>query len=214
MTMRALQVRLREIRAMTDWKQAVLGAALCSGLAVASAGATPISYQFTVNAIDGPLSGETSSGTFAFDASSVTTGGSNAEVGLLTRLDFIWGGITYDATAANTGRLDFDVAGNLTRAVFGTNCAAGPCAVAAGHDEWFVDVSIANGTGTFAYATSLTSSVFGGTARATPIPEPASILLFALALAVATLKRTDTRQAGLFLHAVVRANPLACLGGP
>src|SRR5215472_15642660 len=104
----------------------VLLAAFALALTVGGiANASPITYDFTVTATSGPLSGTIEHGTFSYDSSSIVPGGINQAAGLLTGLSFVWNGISYDQTTANTGDLRFDASGHLTEALFGTDCSAG-----------------------------------------------------------------------------------------
>lgn len=150
-----------------------------------AADATPISYNFTVDVISGPLSGTSSTGTFSYDNSSVVSGGSNQQLGLLTALDFTFNGTTYNAGNANTGWLAFDSAGNLTAFVFGNSCSVYDpsqpenCGVIAGTDQWFVFPGLDG----FGYTTLTTNDFFTGNvtyARAASLPvlEPDALGLF------------------------------------
>ena len=121
--------------------------------------ADELTYDFTVTATSGPLSGTVSSGSFSFDSSVIVpagppatscrpatspcppTGGDVAGSHLLDALDFTWDSIAYNATTANTGFLNFDSSGNLISFCFGDYAGSGGCAVRAGFEEWDVDGS-------------------------------------------------------------------------
>jgi hypothetical protein len=133
--------------------------------------AAPITYVFTVTATQGPLNGSISIGTFTFDTSSITPGATNSDPALLTDLDFVWDGITYDETTANTGYLTFDGSGVLTSATFGNFCSPGTCQVTPGSEEWWV------GGTAFDYSVPGATVGYAGTVTMSQTPEPASILL-------------------------------------
>ncbi len=60
-----------------------------------------ITYDFTVTATNGPLSGDVSNGTFTFNSSIIPTGGGVvAASGLSTDLSFTWDGIAYTASSS------------------------------------------------------------------------------------------------------------------
>ncbi|HTT05001.1 MAG TPA: hypothetical protein VMF64_06900 [Steroidobacteraceae bacterium] len=109
-----------------------------------------LSYDFSVNGgLTGPLAGVTSTGTFTINSSIIPpSGGELVQKGLLTNLAFNWNGITYSASTANTGFVDFSSSGALDNAVFGDACGAG-CGVG-GPNNWFV-VLFPNREGIFAY---------------------------------------------------------------
>ena len=108
-----------------------------------------VNYTFTVTATSGPLAGTTATGTFSYDTSSIVPGGTNANTGLLTALNFTWDGITYNQTTANTGFLEFDTTGALTQDLFGNNCfPGGSCAAVPPFEQWLVSFPIPLG---FAY---------------------------------------------------------------
>jgi hypothetical protein len=133
--------------------------------------AASITYVFTVTATQGPLNGVTSTGTFTFDTSAITPGATNSDPALLTDLDFVWDGITYDEITANTGYLTFDGAGVLTSATFGNFCSPGTCQVTPGLEQWWV------GGTAFDYSVSGATVGYAGTVTMSQTPEPASILL-------------------------------------
>jgi hypothetical protein len=142
---------------------------------VPRADALPISYAFTIDVTSGPLAGDISSGTFAFDSSSVTPGGFNKQTGLLTALSFDFNGVAYDQTTVNTGFLFFDPSGALEGFCFGNDVVAGACNFGRG------DITISSQS--FGYDSD-TGAVSTGTAifSAAPAPEPASLALLALGL--------------------------------
>lgn len=151
-------------------------AVLCLLLAPAAANATPVTYEFTVTATKGPLSGTISHGTFSYDSDSVTPGTYNLAVNLLTTLDFIWNGITYNAATTNTGSLLFDEAGKLDGFLIGNNCFSGGCSVFWNSDGW-----LANGEqGSFIYSTPGVGVWLDGHVTFSPasvsVPEPADLL--------------------------------------
>jgi hypothetical protein len=97
-----------------------------------------VRFKFSVTATDGPLAGVTSTGTFAFDYSIVPAGGGTLEqIDLLSDLNFTWHGITYDETTANTGWLTFNMSGNLTQVVLGSNHESGTVWVQPGEEGWY-----------------------------------------------------------------------------
>jgi len=170
------------VRSLVRALVALSGLAICPLLAYAS----PVTYDFTVTATSGPLAGTTASGDFTFDSSSIVPGGTNAAPGLLTVLDFTWDGITYNASTANTGELDFDVLGNLTGVLFGNNCGVLTCAVAPGAEQWFFQFGVF-GFHRFVYSQPGQTGTFDGavtlTERAT-VPGTGTLALLALGIAV------------------------------
>jgi hypothetical protein len=145
------------------------------------ANADSITYNFSVTATTGPLTGITAHGTFAYDSSSIVPGGDIGATGLLTALRFTWDGISYNETTANTGGLDFDAAGNLGLALFGTNCGPGFCGVAAGHEQWDVVARSVGPFSEFTYATPA-GGFWTGTLTMHAVPEPTSLVLLIGAL--------------------------------
>jgi len=124
--------------------------ALGSMVLSASAYSQSTSYDFTVNGgLTGPLAGVTSTGSFTINNSIIpSSGGEVVQKGLLTNLAFTWNGITYSASTANTGFVDFSSSGALDNAVFGNACGVG-CGVQ-GPNNWFVGL-FPNREGVFAY---------------------------------------------------------------
>jgi len=169
----------------------VLIAAAMSVVVVSESRATAITYDFSVTATSGPFSGQSSSGSFSYDSSSITPGATNGTTGLLTTLDFTWGGIAYSAATANTGYLSFDASGNLSDFLFGTNCIAGGCGVGTADEGWALSPS--GFLATFIYSHPPSEDLGLGDLTyqlATGVPEPVTIPLFGAGLAgVAAMRR-------------------------
>jgi hypothetical protein len=170
-----------------------LSCAFC-GLAIPRASASPISYQFTVTASTGPLTGVTSVGTFTFDSSIVPVGGGLVDIaGLLSQLSFTWGGMTFSAATANTGELQFNSSGIVVGALFGTSC--GPsgfgCGVTAGTHDWEFFLNPAPGNRGFDYAIPAdplnTFFQLGGVTLTGPLPVPTPGTLPLLSAALGAL---------------------------
>lgn len=145
--------------------------------------ATPINYDFTVSVSTGPLFGTTANGSFSYDSSSVVAGGTNSAPRLLTALDFTFDNITYDASTANTGFLEFDFDGNLINILFGTNCIGMRCTLPSpaswqsrsgvfSYGALAANGSYKSGAGFLSYALATTEPV--------AVPEPGSLGLFGL----------------------------------
>jgi hypothetical protein len=176
-----------------------LGAALALSLMAPSvASASPITYDFSATATDGPLSGTTERGTFSYDSGSIVPGGGqNAGAGLLTALSFSWNGIAYDQTTANTGFIDFDASGNLVRAAFGTDCA-GACIVLPSSNAWAFNLSPPGGPLEFFYTLPGNAGLFEGSATAAlavPTPEPNTLALLGIGCALVGVARRSRRNA-------------------
>ena len=150
-----------------------------------------ISYQFEVQSVDGS---KTFQGSFAFDSGIIPSGGGLLnQTGLLADLDLDLTGLqngfgTYDENSANTGTLEFDASGNLTRALFGNNCTAGACET--GLAQWsvlfFLPFVPENNTFGFQYNNAGPVIRFGAVTsvtRVTQVPEPGTLALFGLGLA-------------------------------
>lgn len=155
--------------------------------AAPAAQATPVTHNFSVTMQDdpflfGPAAGTTTNGSFTYDSSSVTPGAGNHAIGLLTALDFTFNGITYNASTANTGFLQFDDAGNLEGFAIGTNCDTVSCTVSPHTDGWLGDAF------TFLYSTSTSDYAYQGFltfafapySPPTSVPEPGTLGLFGL----------------------------------
>jgi len=154
-------------------------------LACAGAAASPITYDFTVTASDGPLAGTVAQGDFTFDSSSITPGAVNGATGLLTTLHFAWNGIVYNAGTANTGALAFDATGNLLSALFGTQCNPGFCSGSAGIEGWTVSAP-----GIFFYTPAGFDVGSTGTVTLSlAVPEPGMLGLLGAALATLAFSR-------------------------
>lgn len=147
--------------------------------------AATVTFNFTVTATSGSLSGQSSTGFFSFDDSIIPSGGGLVRAtGLLTNLSFEWNSITYDTSTANTGFFDFGSSGDFD-ACFGTNASAGGCSAGAHEEIWYVALS-KNGGGFFNYATP-NDYVSDGTVSYSlveNVPLPASLPLLITGLVV------------------------------
>jgi len=142
-------------------------------IAPTAAGA-PFTYEFTVTATSGPLTGASSTGFFSYDSSGLTPNVFIFETGLLTALNFTWDGVTYNATTANDAFIAVDSTGALSSIMFGDNCTSSGCNVT-GPGQWSVVLNISD----FAYQPSVGVEGFG-TVTYAQVPEPATFTLLAL----------------------------------
>lgn len=91
------------------------------------------------------------------------------------------GGAVSAGNAVDTGSLSFDSAGNLTQAMFGTDCEPGLCAVAASdtpppfRDEWFVDSSSVVNFPAFVYSVPFSPTTWTGLVSLSRVAQSNSI---------------------------------------
>jgi hypothetical protein len=175
----------------------LLGAA---ALIAGQAQAQNVEYDFTVNWTSNSLSGTTSTGSFAFDAASITPGSIVYGSDLLTALSFNFLGKNWDTTSAHTALLSFDSTGALTDAWFGNTCSGGggtgQCSIS-GNGDWYVTA----GAGSAALPPAQESSSLG-TAVYTPVaatpvaavPEPSTYALMLAGLGVVGFVARRRRQ--------------------
>ena len=183
----------RAARCRLSWVRA--GAFVIVVLALCRpAAADPITYNLFVTATTGPLAGQTSDGTVTFDSSIIPSGGGRV-VGphLLTKVDFEWDGVSYNASTTQTSSLQFDSLGLLTHWDFGTACIAngGGCLVRLilpGFQDWVVK-NDATHPFFFEYGRPDRSFGFGTATLAAATPEPMSVGLVAAGLVGVYVRR-------------------------
>ena len=160
-----------------------IAAAILWGAAMA-AQATPVTYDFSANVVSGTVSGY-----FTYDSGTVAPSQFVDATGLFSDLGVTWGGVTYTEAAANTGYLSFDAAGALQDFLFGTACVAGSCSVAANSQDWMV----ASYGFTYAEGGTVLFSDAPTFALRSQVPEPGSLALLGLGLALLPIVRKKKR---------------------
>jgi len=173
------------------FQRCLVAAGLC--LSASSVFASPITYDFTVNATTGPLTGQTSSGYFTYDDNLSSPGSLSAfsfGPGLLLDLAFTWNGINYDETSADTGGISF-FSGAFAGVGFGTDCGpTGGCDTLLGAESWALNSF--SSSGDFSYSTpGATDYHFGAVtlAQRVAVPEPTGLALTSLGLFALALSR-------------------------
>lgn len=166
------------------WTAAVIlwGAAM-------AAQATPVTYDFSANVVSGTASGSTASGYFTYDSSTVAPSQFVDAAGLFSDFAFAWRGVNYTEVTANTGYLGFDGTGALQDFLFGTACVAGSCSVAATSQDWMV----ASYGFTFAEGGAVQFSDAPTFMLRSQVPEPGSLALLGLGLALLPMARKKKR---------------------
>lgn len=175
---------------MKSIRSSLLVAAL---LAAGSANAIPVTYDFTVTAETGVLTGASSSGYFTYDDTIVPVGGSQVLGSALTDLAFTWNSISYDETSALSILLTFTSTGDLEGAIFGSSCDGNGCGRVAGQSDWIISSFF---TRPFFYMMASGTDGEGSvtwTRRAESVPEPGTFALFGIALAGVGLARRRKR---------------------
>jgi hypothetical protein len=161
--------------------------------------AIPVTHNFSVKGIDGPLAGVESWGSFSYDSSIMPLSGTGLVGGSATNFDFVlnWGGTTYTESQIKSGGILF-AGGQFAGALFGTvcrtdfSCVLAPLPLGA----LFVDMSTSPlFPGLFSYNLDGTQRI--GTVRMKAVPEPSTTALLCLALlGVATFRYRSRRRFG------------------
>ena len=155
--------------------------------------AIPITHNFTVRGIDGPLAGVESWGSFTYDNSIMPAGGSGVVGGSATNVDFVlnWGGSIYTENEIKSGGIIF-VGGQLGGALFGSvcrtdfSCLLAPLPLGA----LFLDIQPIL-PGLFSYNLDGTQRV--GVITMKRVPEPSTLALGCLALLALAIGRYRAR---------------------
>jgi hypothetical protein len=149
-----------------------------------AASAIPIKVEFSVRGTDGPLVGVKRWGWFTYSDSSIPAGGTGlvGGSGAIEDLFLQWGGVTYTENEIKSGGMQF-INGALTGATFGTvcrtelSCVVQPLPVGG---LYFDVQSLLNGL--FTYNLNGVQRYGETTIKRAAVPEPSTVLLFALAL--------------------------------
>ena len=144
---------------------------------VAAASASPVTYDFTIMNVSGPLGPGPFSGSFSFDSSTIDPGQSVTGPNL-TALNFTLNGITYSASTANDGFLSFGSTGQLVDFCISNSFEApGVCDVNAFSNTFLIN------SRQFFYATPTTDiSETDGGITFSEVPEPGTFMLLGTGL--------------------------------
>lgn len=174
---------------MKPIRSSLLVAAL---LAAGSANAIPVTYDFTLTALTGPLEGESASGYFTYDDAVVGPGHNyNA---YFSDFSLVWDSVAYDESTVRPASLSITSTGVLTNALFGSSCSPYYCEVFEGRSNFVAAAALDN-----PFFTYLTADVARGsgslswTRRAESVPEPGTLALFGIALASVGLAQRRKR---------------------
>ena len=161
--------------------------------------AIPITHNFTVRGIDGPLAGVESWGSFGYDTAIIPSSGTGVVGGSVANYDFFlnWGGSIYTENEIKSGGILFS-GGQLVGALFGTvcrtdfSCLLAPLPLGA----LFVDISTSPAfPGLFSYNLDGTQRI--GTISMKSVPEPSTPALICLALlGLATFRCRSSKRSG------------------
>lgn len=156
-----------------------------------AAWATPISYNFTVSNLTGPLAGNSYHGTFSYD-SSIVVPGEVPGAPQLSDFDFTFDGVTYDAEMVETGLWEFDADGRFAWGWIRSKCVTDLCGFDARPYSWAAGLyEIEPGVqGYFAYSEAFFGRYIGmggveifrnmDTPPALHVPEPGAFGMFGL----------------------------------
>lgn len=144
---------------------------------VAAASASPVTYDFSIMNVNGPLGPGPLSGSFSFDLSTIDPGKSVTGPNL-TALNFTLNGITYNASTANDGFLTFGSTGQLVDfCIANSFVSPGVCNVNSLSNTFLINST------QFFYATPTTDiSETDGGITFTEVPEPGMFLLLGTGL--------------------------------
>jgi hypothetical protein len=175
--------------------------AACALAAVvnAPASASQVTYDFSFTATEGSLAGNSFSGSFSYDSSIVQPAQITYGAHLLDSLSFSFGGQTYTTANTSTVDLSWNMLGNLSGLLLGTNCTVvDGCTVQPGVRNWSISLyPVSPEYSTIYYSLPSDSRVYSASNFAVnlaPVPEPAPMVLMSAGLVVLFSGRRLTRK--------------------